>query len=98
MPRVHPYENLLPQENGTGADAAGSSTPLLKSGAATQIIKKVVAPIETEDGWVPLGAVGAQLANLASDFDPRTYGFTNAFDVDQTEGKPLRIRVKRMQK
>jgi Fe-S-cluster formation regulator IscX/YfhJ len=71
--------------------------------AATPIIKKVIAQMESEDGWVPLGAVGNQLANLASDFDPRTYGFrklsdlvrkTNAFDVDQLEGKPLRIRVK----
>ena len=31
--------------------------------------------MESEDGWVPLGEVGKQLANLASDFDPRTFGF-----------------------
>ena len=52
---------------------------------------------------MPLGAVGNQLANLASDFDPRTYGFrklsdlvrkTNAFDLEHAEGRPLRIRVK----
>jgi hypothetical protein len=52
---------------------------------------------------VPLGAVGNQLANLASDFDPRTYGFrklsdlvrrTNNFDIDHAEGRPLRIQVK----
>lgn len=58
--------------------------------------------METEYGWVPLGAVGTQLATLASDFDPRTYGFrklshlirkTGSFDVDQLEGRPLRIRV-----
>jgi Fe-S-cluster formation regulator IscX/YfhJ len=54
---------------------------------------------------VQLGAVGTQLANLASDFDPRTYGFrklsdwvrkTNAFDIEQVEEKPLRIRVRKV--
>ncbi|WP_352965435.1 OST-HTH/LOTUS domain-containing protein [Mesorhizobium sp. M1312] len=57
----------------------------------------------TEDGWVPLGIVGNQLANLASDFDPRTFGFrklsdlvrkTNAFEIDHPEGGAMRIRVK----
>ena len=59
--------------------------------------------MESEDGWVPLGAVGTHLANLASDFDPRTYGFrklsdlvrkTNAFEIDHPQGGPLRIRIK----
>lgn len=59
--------------------------------------------MESEDGWVPLGAVGTQLANLASDFDPRTYGFrklsdlvrkTNAFEIEHPEGGTLRIRTK----
>lgn len=56
--------------------------------------------MDTEDGWVPLGAVGNQLANLASDFAPRTFGFrklsdlvrqTNAFELGQPEGRALRI-------
>ncbi len=59
--------------------------------------------MESEDGWVPLGAIGTQLANLASDFDPRTFGFrklsdlvrkTNSFDIDHPEGGTLRIRIK----
>ncbi|OWV90393.1 hypothetical protein ATY79_28545 [Rhizobium sp. R693] len=67
------------------------------------MIRKVIAQMETEDGWVPLGAVGAQLANLVSDFDPRTFGFkklsdlvkkTNSFEVDHVEGRPVRIRLK----
>jgi hypothetical protein len=58
--------------------------------------------METEDGWVGLGAVGHRLANIASDFDPRTYGYrklsdlvrkTGAFDVDQPEGRAMRIRT-----
>jgi len=96
-------ENLLPVTAGNGSDASTTSKSLQPPSAATPIIKKVIGQMETEDGWVLLGAVGTQLANLASDFDPRTYGFrklsdlvrkTDAFDVDQLEGKPLRIRVK----
>lgn len=96
-------ENLLPVVTANGSDASSTSKSLQPPSAATPIIKKVIAQMESEDGWVPLGAVGTQLANLASDFDPRTYGFrklsdlvrkTGAFDVDQLEGKPLRIRVK----
>ena len=63
--------------------------------------------MESEDGWVPLGAVGNQLTNFASDFDPRNFGFrklsdlvrkTNAFEIEHPEGGALRIRVKRMPK
>lgn len=93
-------ENLLPVAT---SDASSTSKSLQPPSAATPIIKKVIGQMETEDGWVPLGAVGTQLANLASDFDPRTFGFrklsdlvrkTEAFEVEQLEGKPLRIRVK----
>lgn len=95
-------ENLLPVTAGNGSDASTTSKSLQPPSAATPIIKKVIGQMETEDGWVPLGAVGHQLANFASDFDPRTYGFrklsdlvrkTGAFDVDQLEGRPLRIRL-----
>ena len=58
---------------------------------------KVITQMESEDGWVPLGEVGKQLANLASDFDPRTFGFrklsdlvrrTNSFEIDHPKGAP----------
>ncbi|OMQ46676.1 NYN domain-containing protein [Ensifer sp. 1H6] len=96
-------ENLLPAVASNGVEPAQASTPLQQPNAATPIIKKVIAQMESEDGWVPLGAIGTRLANLASDFDPRTYGFrklsdlvrkTSAFDIEHVEGKPLRIRVK----
>ena len=95
-------ENLLPSAT------ANNETPAAKSlqppRAATQIIKKIIAQMESEDGWVPLSAVGKQLANLASDFDPRTFGFrklsdlvrkTNSFEIDHPEGGTVRIRTKR---
>ena len=60
--------------------------------------------MDDENGWVGLGGVGQRLANLAPDFDPRTYGHaklgdlvskTGAFEVDQPEGRgTVRIRLK----
>ncbi|WP_373683743.1 OST-HTH/LOTUS domain-containing protein [Mycobacterium sp. KBS0706] len=67
------------------------------------VLTKAVAQLEAEDGWVGLAAVGQRLANIASDFDPRTYGYrklsdlvrqTGAFDIDQPDGKALRVRIR----
>lgn len=96
-------ENLLQSASANGQDISPSEKPLQPPGAATPIIKKIITQIDSEDGWVPLGAVGNQLANLVSDFDPRTFGFrklsdlvrkTNAFEIDQPKGGAMRIRVK----
>jgi uncharacterized LabA/DUF88 family protein len=95
-------ENLLAAPANT-QDAASRSTSLQPLDAATPIIKKVITQMESEDGWVTLGEVGRQLANLASDFDPRTFGVrklsdlvrkTNAFEIDEQNGRSMRIRVK----
>ena len=59
--------------------------------------------MDDEDGWVSLGGVGQRLANLAPDFDPRTYGHvklsdlvrkSGAFEVEQPPDGGLRIRLK----
>lgn len=96
-------ENLAgPITTGT-AGAAQSTAPLKPASAATPLIRKAIAQIESKDGWVHLGPVGSQLSNLASDFDPRTYGAkklselirnTQAFEIDHAGGRPLRIRRK----
>lgn len=96
-------ENLLPSAPANVPEAALGTKPLQQPSAAVPIIRRVIAQMESEDGWVPLGAVGTQLANLASDFDPRTFGFrklsdlvrkTNAFDIEHPEGGSMRIRIK----
>lgn len=98
-------EYLLPTAASNGSDTSSTPKSLQPPSAATPVIRKVIGQMETEDGWVPLGSVGTQLANLASDFDPRTYGFrklsdlvrkTGTFELEQLEGKPLRIRVKQL--
>ncbi|ARO33237.1 NYN domain-containing LabA-like protein (plasmid) [Rhizobium sp. NXC14] len=96
-------ENLAPSVVSNGADATQVAPSLRPPSAATPIIKRAIAQMDSEDGWISLGVVGKQLANLASDFDPRTFGFkklgdlvkkTNAFEVDHAEGRPFRIRLK----
>lgn len=85
------------------AESAAPARTLLNPSEAVPIISKVIAEMESENGWVPLGAVGNQLANLASDFDPRNYGFrklsdlvrkTEAFELDLPKGGTMRISLK----
>jgi hypothetical protein len=35
--------------------------------------------MESDDRWLPLGEVGRQLANFASDFDPRNFLFGESY-------------------
>ena len=96
-------ENLLPTPASSNSDTSDASKSLQPPSAAVPVLRKVIVQMDSEDGWVPLGALGTQLANLSSDFDPRTYGFrklsdlvrkTGVFELDHGEGKTLRIRMK----
>ena len=87
------------QDKGAGPAAK----PLRPPSAAVPLLKKVISQIDGEGGWVGLGGFGQQLANLSSDFDPRTFGCpklsdlvrkTGVFDVEQSEAGGLRIRLK----
>ena len=95
-------ENLL-----VGAQAQPDAAPHAKApqapADAVAILKTAIAQMDSDDGWVGLGALGNRLANLAPDFDPRTYGVaklsdlvrrTGAFDLEQSEGRRLRVRLK----
>jgi uncharacterized LabA/DUF88 family protein len=96
-------ENLLPEAEAPTPGEAAATGVRQPASAAIPILTKAIAQMETEDGWVGLGVVGQRLANIASDFDPRTYGFrklsdlvrqTGAFEMDQPEGRAVRIRAK----
>jgi hypothetical protein len=72
-------------------------------GAAVEILNRTIAQMETEDGWIGLRALGQRLANIASDFDPRTWGFrklsdlvrqSGAFETDEADGRAMRLRPK----
>jgi uncharacterized LabA/DUF88 family protein len=94
-------ENLLPEAEAAAAPGEASVAAIQPVGAAVAILNKAIAQMETEDGWVGLGLVGRRLANIASDFDPRTYGYrklsdlvrgTGAFEIEQADGRAMRIR------
>ena len=96
-------ENLVPEPQATGSDAAPKPKSLQPLDAAVPILKKAISQIESDDGWVRLDLVGSQLTTLVPDFDARTYGFrklcdlvrkTSAFDVEKAEGGHSRIRAK----
>ena len=96
-------ENLRGGRVSTPDAPASGPKSLQPHDAAVPIIKKVITQMDSEDGWVALGILGRQLANLASDFDPRTFGFrklsdlvrkTDAFEIDQSKDDTMRIRVK----
>jgi uncharacterized LabA/DUF88 family protein len=99
-------ENLLPEAPAPDeperpdARAAFVTRPL---GEAVALIRTAISQLDDEEGWVPLGGVGQRLAILASDFDPRTFGFaklsslvarTGAFEVRQPEGRHMQIRAR----
>jgi NYN domain/OST-HTH/LOTUS domain len=89
-------ENLL-------GEAPAETKAVQAPGDAVPILRTAIAQMDSEDGWVGLGALGTRLANLAADFDPRNYGVaklsdlvrkSGAFDIDQSEGRRVRVRLK----
>ena len=96
-------ENLLPETQISTPEEGPAPSDPQSAGAAVAILNKAIAQMETEDGWVGLRALGQRLANIASDFDPRTYGFrklsdlvrqSGAFEINETEGQPMRLKAK----
>jgi len=95
-------ENLLPGAPAPDREPAPAAKALQPTADAVPILAKVIGQIEDDGGWVDLGLVGRRVANLAPDFDPRTYGHaklsdlvqaTGAFELDRSEGGGVRIRL-----
>jgi hypothetical protein len=81
-------ENLLPgavadSSDNTDERPAGTLQP---PSAAVPLIRRVLAEMESADGWVHLGGVGTQLVNRYPDFDPRSYGFRKLSDLVRKTG------------
>ncbi|TGR08202.1 NYN domain-containing protein [Mesorhizobium sp. M4B.F.Ca.ET.190.01.1.1] len=95
-------ENLLP-DTASHDPSAKAKRPLEALTHASRILKRIMAENESDDGWVSLGQLGNLLANLAPDFDPRTYGFKKlsdlvrkieALDVGHSDAGHIRVRLK----
>jgi hypothetical protein len=100
-------ENLLPAAPKPTVNApAVAAKPEKVLGApaeAMRLVRTALAQLEDADGWVSLGVLGKRLLELASDFDPRTYGHaklvdlvtkSGGFEVRRPEGGGIYIRDK----
>jgi hypothetical protein len=95
-------ENLLPEAPAPGRETAAAKS-LEPPSAAIPLLRKAIAQMDDEDGWVHLGGVGQQLNKLFPDFDPRTFGAaklsdlvrkTGGFEVGKPDGRSVHIRPK----
>src|SRR6188472_836649 len=68
-------ENLIQESRATNREPGRASRALRPLVDSTPILRKAIAPMDSEDGWVALGVLGQRLAGIASDFDARTYGY-----------------------
>lgn len=81
-------ENLLPGATADSSDTSDErpSGTLQPPSNAVPLIRRVLAEMESADGWVHLGGVGTQLVNRYPDFDPRSYGFRKLSDLVRKTG------------
>jgi hypothetical protein len=98
-------ENLLPEAPTAAEPDKPDQRPASAArppSNAVSLIRRAIAQLEDDDGWVSLGRVGQQLSALSPDFDPRTFGHaklvtlvekTGAFDVDRKAERGVRIRA-----
>tara|TARA_R100000365_G_C2748234_1_gene79276 strand:+ start:2443 stop:3171 length:729 start_codon:yes stop_codon:yes gene_type:complete len=72
-------ENLLPEPQAT--EPNDTRRPLKSPREAERLIRRAINEMDIEDEWIRLGHLGSRLANLASDFDPRTFGHKKLSDL-----------------
>jgi uncharacterized LabA/DUF88 family protein len=69
-------------EAGAPKPAAAKRAPQLKRDRKLDaLLREAVDAAADDSGWAHLGAVGSNLVRLASDFDPRSYGFRKLKDL-----------------
>jgi uncharacterized LabA/DUF88 family protein len=106
------YLDVLREPEGEATDPdAVAATPTKRMGAKelrqdAKLMNLVRAGIEAgsdDEGWANLGAVGSHIANQASDFDPRNWGYTklvdliNAIGMFEVERKANGVRLREKQ-
>jgi uncharacterized LabA/DUF88 family protein len=70
-------ENLQPAAVASKVAPSPAGPPNGPRTTALPLLRRALAQMEDEDGWVHLGRLGQQIAKLAPDFDSRTYGQKN---------------------
>ncbi len=99
-------ENLVPEAPAVDEPERPDSRPASVArspSTAVPLLRRAIAQLDEDDGWVSLGGVGQRLSTLAPDFDPRTFGQAKlvtlvekagAFEVRRPAGGSVQIRLK----
>jgi len=66
-----------------GTDPESKKEPAYR---AVPTILKAMVGIEDDDGWAHLSRIGSQIAIIAPDFDPRSYGHAKLGDLIEASG------------
>ena len=71
------------ETTGKGSDRkAPARKPALKRDRKLDaLLREALDAASDDSGWADLGIVGSNLVRLASDFDPRSYGFRKLKDL-----------------
>lgn len=103
-------ENLLPQPVPSApvasaklpVEATAAPTPASRKPAqAEAMVRRAIAQLEDEEGWVHLGGLGSRLLAMDPEFDPRTYGCAKlttlieqagGFEVRRGGGMSVQVR------
>lgn len=90
------YLDVLRETTEEPTDETGTpaATPAKRLGAKelrgdaklTNLLRGAVSAVSDDEGWADLGAVGSHLANQASDFDPRNWGYAKLVDLITATG------------
>ncbi len=63
------------------APQPAAQPPLTRDEGLDRLLAEAVDAASGDDGWARLSTVGSNLSRLASDFDPRTWGFKKLRDL-----------------
>ncbi len=70
-----------PRRDGKQKQPAKKTAKLKRDRKLDALLREAVDAASDDSGWAHLGAVGSNLVRLASDFDPRSWGFRKLKDL-----------------
>jgi uncharacterized LabA/DUF88 family protein len=98
--RSEPAAPVQSQRTAVGTAATPPPAPRTPS-EATAMVRRAIAQLEDEEGWVHLGGLGSRLLAMDPEFDPRTYGCAKlttliekvgGFEVRRGGGMSVQVR------
>ncbi|MFP4365319.1 MAG: NYN domain-containing protein [Spirochaetia bacterium] len=103
------FTEILRKENAQSSGKKTSAKEMRSDTRLVHLLRTAVEDSADDDGWASLSVVGQNLANKASEFDPRNYGYKKLgelmraiglFDIDarknqQAPGYIIYVRDKR---